>query len=218
MRQKYQNTLTPSSSFLKHKADIPQKVKQVWFPGVHSNIGGGMTDIELSDITLAWMLSQFEPFLDFDEEYIKRTFELNKKKGSQRSYACGNINTKDNNPIYKISGFRVRTPGQYNRANHITGQETDQFLTNTRERIHPSVRIRLASKALGNFGIDDTGSYLADALTSDLTHRWSELLGEHHTLRPGWKLVKNDEKTPIKWDNDFAGSKYYPSEQKVRTP
>merc|ERR1711939_431792 len=40
------------------------KLRQVWFPGVHSNIGGGYDDQELADITLAWMMSQFSPFLD----------------------------------------------------------------------------------------------------------------------------------------------------------
>jgi hypothetical protein len=34
--------------------------EQVWFPGVHSNIGGGYEDRGLSDRTLFWMLSRIE--------------------------------------------------------------------------------------------------------------------------------------------------------------
>ncbi len=34
--------------------------EQVWFPGVHSNIGGGYEDRSLSDRTLFWMLSRIE--------------------------------------------------------------------------------------------------------------------------------------------------------------
>ncbi|MBO6809139.1 DUF2235 domain-containing protein [Thalassospira sp.] len=38
-------------------AKLPDKqiVEQVWFPGVHSNVGGSYDDCRLSDITLDWM-------------------------------------------------------------------------------------------------------------------------------------------------------------------
>jgi hypothetical protein len=35
-----------------------QVVEQVWFPGVHSNIGGGYGDTDLSDLTLRWMMAR----------------------------------------------------------------------------------------------------------------------------------------------------------------
>ncbi|MDR3662663.1 MAG: DUF2235 domain-containing protein [Mycobacterium sp.] len=35
-----------------------QQVEQVWFSGVHSNIGGGYPDHELSDIPLLWMVDR----------------------------------------------------------------------------------------------------------------------------------------------------------------
>lgn len=35
-------------------------VEQVWFPGVHSNVGGGYEDRRLSDIPLRWMLDRIE--------------------------------------------------------------------------------------------------------------------------------------------------------------
>jgi uncharacterized protein (DUF2235 family) len=35
-----------------------QIVEQVWFPGVHSNIGGGYPDRSLADITLEWMIEK----------------------------------------------------------------------------------------------------------------------------------------------------------------
>ena len=35
-------------------------VEQVWFPGVHSNIGGGYDNTGLSDVALHWMLSRIE--------------------------------------------------------------------------------------------------------------------------------------------------------------
>jgi len=35
-------------------------VEQVWFPGVHSNIGGGYEDRRLSDLALRWMLDRID--------------------------------------------------------------------------------------------------------------------------------------------------------------
>lgn len=190
-------------------------MKQVWFPGVHSNVGGGVKDLDISDITLAWMFSQFDKFLDFDSDYIKQTFEINQKKASARPYACGDILVKDQSHIYNISGHRTRTPGQYHRSDPNTGTETDAYLEHTHERIHPSVRVRLASNALGEFGIDDKGEYLASALTHEDAHIWNEILGQQSILRHGWKLVKNDPKNPVAFENDFAGNQNFPADQKV---
>src|SRR6185437_7267744 len=32
------------------------QVQQVWFPGVHSDVGGGYNECELSEITMGWMM------------------------------------------------------------------------------------------------------------------------------------------------------------------
>lgn len=47
---------------------------------MHSNIGGGMDDQQLADITLAWMLSQLGDMLYFDEEYIFEQWEATREK------------------------------------------------------------------------------------------------------------------------------------------
>ncbi len=36
----------------------PPYVSQVWFPGVHADVGGGYRETELSDITLQWMIEE----------------------------------------------------------------------------------------------------------------------------------------------------------------
>jgi len=39
--------------------DEPEgRIKQVWFPGVHSDVGGGYAETGLSDLTLDWMLNE----------------------------------------------------------------------------------------------------------------------------------------------------------------
>jgi len=36
----------------------PDRVRQVWFPGVHGDVGGGYAQTGLSDVALAWMLDE----------------------------------------------------------------------------------------------------------------------------------------------------------------
>ena len=41
--------------------DAREGVEQVWFAGVHADIGGGYKETGLSDLTLAWMLMKLQP-------------------------------------------------------------------------------------------------------------------------------------------------------------
>ncbi len=62
-----------------------QRVEQRWFPGVHSNIGGGYQDSGLSDLTFEWMLNllgEIVHSIKFDEDYIKENVKPN---------ACGEL-------------------------------------------------------------------------------------------------------------------------------
>jgi len=48
-----------------------KNLQQVWFAGVHSNIGGGYPDSGLSDIALLWMVNRaMEQGLVFDSRYL----------------------------------------------------------------------------------------------------------------------------------------------------
>lgn len=49
-----------------------QEMRQVWFSGAHSNIGGGYPDARLSDLTFEWMINMAEARgLEFNPEYLK---------------------------------------------------------------------------------------------------------------------------------------------------
>ena len=55
----------PDGSFRPNDA----QVEQVWFPGVHSDVGGGYQECELSDVTLSWMMHKArENGLSFSSE------------------------------------------------------------------------------------------------------------------------------------------------------
>jgi hypothetical protein len=51
-RREYEATLWNSS----RRPD--QRVEQVWFPGAHSNVGGGYSGDKLADVTLRWMMDR----------------------------------------------------------------------------------------------------------------------------------------------------------------
>ncbi|PRB75432.1 DUF2235 domain-containing protein [Pseudomonas sp. MYb185] len=53
-----------------------QIVEQVWFPGVHSNIGGSYPDSDLSDITLDWMIKRLRTHTGLAIEPHDTTLDL----------------------------------------------------------------------------------------------------------------------------------------------
>jgi uncharacterized protein (DUF2235 family) len=67
-------TFTPTLWQLSPKAveDGSQISEQVWFPGVHSNVGGGYADSGLSDIALQWMIDKARNTgLEFDNDALQ---------------------------------------------------------------------------------------------------------------------------------------------------
>ena len=52
---------------------LGQKVEQVWFAGVHSEVGGGNRDSSLSNLALGWMVDKArECGLAFDEDQVRQ--------------------------------------------------------------------------------------------------------------------------------------------------
>ncbi|KAL8762877.1 MAG: hypothetical protein Q9184_001173 [Pyrenodesmia sp. 2 TL-2023] len=172
----------------------PIILKQVWFPGVHSNIGGSYEDTGLADITLVWMVAQLFPFLDFDLSYIRTqrrlTIDYYREHGMPvRTWGLGKIYSSMAG-IERLAGKKIRTPGRYCETDPRTGKPTEQILTNTEEYIHSSVRVR---KLLGGPGPNDEGTYVPLSLKKwkllgspvDKNVRWVHRhQGEHQLIIP----------------------------------
>ncbi|KAK0711137.1 hypothetical protein B0H67DRAFT_493268 [Lasiosphaeris hirsuta] len=197
------------------------KLRQVWFPGNHSNIGGGWQDACVANMSLAWMMDQLASIgVEFDEATIARIFthleryyreiadnKLNpphtpppitsddpiassEEADNDTGAYCGLFDKvlptmkqwavdpiyKNNDPVrpwalgailssegfmFKVSGYNLRTPGRYKKVDPDTGFPTRAFLEDTNERIHSSVRVRLALKGLG---LNDKHAWTAPAL------------------------------------------------------
>jgi len=141
------------------------KLRQVWFPGVHSNIGGGYDDQGLANLTLAWMAAQMGQFLDLDWEYIVRqeelTFKNYRDRGKRvRPWSFGKIYDSLTG-FYNLGGGATRTPGTYYAVDPETGRKTQRPLRDTHEYIHASARSRVKLKGPG---VDDKGRYDPEAL------------------------------------------------------
>ncbi|KAI1878321.1 uncharacterized protein JN550_000503 [Neoarthrinium moseri] len=161
-------------------------LRQVWFPGSHTNIGGGCSDQGVANITLAWMMDQLSSVgVEFipgtmntlfarNVDYYKSLNPAGEKSSGTVRPCCGAIRLKpkywatkeiyaSNNPIrpwalhkietvesalYDLIGTHRRSPGMYKRVNPNTGRPTAAFLEHTNERVHSSVRARLACHGL----------------------------------------------------------------------
>lgn len=49
-----------------------QTLLQMWFAGVHTDIGGGYAEHDLSDISLTWMIAHTQALLAYDNEYLAK--------------------------------------------------------------------------------------------------------------------------------------------------
>jgi T6SS, Phospholipase effector Tle1-like, catalytic domain len=58
----------------KRGQELAQVVEQVWFPGAHSDIGGGGPETAISDLALNWMIRRVQAHSDlaFDETWLEQ--------------------------------------------------------------------------------------------------------------------------------------------------
>lgn len=150
-------------------------LKQTWFPGSHSGIGGGYDDCQQANISLAWMVSCLEDngggILSFDQNYLNwvqqnaADWYKSQNPPTIRPWGLGTIY---NSSAVKslIAGVEAimpiaRTPGEYHFVDNDTGKQMPNVpLKGTNERIHPCVRIRIDKHGKGLLGVDGATSKL----------------------------------------------------------
>ena len=116
-----------------------QELLQVWFSGGHGDIGGGDTDPRLSNITLAWMISNCtkDNQLEFDLDYFMDNPAPPLEPASTPwATSHGRNETWQLMQYFEALFFGAsnRTPLKY------TDENSDAFYTN--EKIHESVNDR----------------------------------------------------------------------------
>lgn len=101
-----------------------QVLKQCWFSGSHSDVGGGYDDHDLSDIALLWMAANIESMLSLDIGYFECVIEPVAKWGEQEPHdSC---------------------TGVFALAQVINRKLPTKVNESTNEYIHPSVLGRIA--------------------------------------------------------------------------
>lgn len=103
-----------------------QTVEQVWFAGVHSDVGGGYRETGLSDISLKWMMEKAEQLgLEFDSNLVDNPFFLQPDvtQPIHQSYGVG----------YKVLSYL----GSDKCVRNLQGKTDDPPIN---VRIHPSVQ------------------------------------------------------------------------------
>jgi len=147
-----------------------KELKQCWFPGVHSDVGGSYADTDLANLTLTWMVSQLDPHLTINHDYIITQIRLSKESHQRKhqrvpSWGLGLLHNSMKG-FFLLGGSRTRTPMQY-RQQELAGQhgtlvwmffeivdkvksflhvpKADQMpmLVGTNETVHSSARIRM---------------------------------------------------------------------------
>jgi len=63
-----------------------QVLKQCWFAGCHSDIGGGYKEHDLSDMTLFWMVANIENIISIDTKYMFSLLQPNAPWGAQKPH------------------------------------------------------------------------------------------------------------------------------------
>lgn len=132
-----------------------KKLKQCWFPGSHSNIGGSYPDAEVSNLTLAWMISQLEDngkILSFNQDYLDFVQDLANKwyvdnKQPIRPWGFGTLYDSSliTDPVSLVEGIDPidRTPGRYQEIDINSGKPNGTPLKDTNEYVHRCVRERI---------------------------------------------------------------------------
>jgi uncharacterized protein (DUF2235 family) len=83
--------------------DRGQVLRQVWFPGVHSNVGGGYEEHGLSDVALAWMAAQVADLIAIDTDYLRDKRDLRNGWGMGKLYDSAG-------PAWELRGTKARQP------------------------------------------------------------------------------------------------------------
>lgn len=108
--------------------------------------------------------------------------------------------------LYTLAGFNLRTPGLYRKIDIETGFTSIAFLEDTNERIHSSVRVRLAT---GGLGLNDGGLWTAPALKG----RWRPRRTDTNYVDPiprsrrTWEQVKEVRAHDVAADPEHHGDR-----------
>lgn len=179
-RVKFEPCLWEATDDERREDESTDRVKQVWFPGVHSDVGGGYPVSGLSDTTLLWMAGEARASgLVFDQRLLDVYVECGKPAEPNDSL------TTAYRVLNATSRLRMRFSGGARRFTH-GWRRLDP--PPTLERTERAVGVRVASTAARKFRDDPDYRHpnLAEfaALTGQFRDRELEVVPRPRTTVP----------------------------------
>lgn len=108
--------------------------------------------------------------------------------------------------IHWLGGNETRTPGQYKQTDPHMEHDTNQFLLDTNERVHSSVRIRLTC---GGLGLNDQSIWSCAALSNWRLRRTNTKYKDPVPRNPTWGMNGGDpDKYAGRRPNEKEGDRY----------
>jgi hypothetical protein len=173
--------------YINSPSDVPAtaiNLKQTWFPGAHTNVGGGYADQALADLTLSWMVDLCRPYLDFSEGYINDTVvflnhypgkpskprEAQAKKDGAYDYKCQPWGTGVAIDSYKGGSTwtkQSRTPGEYAKDEKTVGATNERMHSSVRARWDANLKPEWRPRSLKNFDHETTSDGGVDWVKKD---------------------------------------------------
>ena len=137
----------------------PERVKQVWFEGAHSDVGGGYAETGLSDTALLWMASEASrEGLVFDKPLLDEY-----------------VNSRSEDVLHSSMKWFYRVSNLRERIRPRPKEERGVFTRSSRNLDAPGSGVMLSSSALDHFSADTT-RYRPDNLDAFVTRRSREEL------------------------------------------
>ena len=135
----------PTNTPTRRLDQVPRWLKQVWFPGCHSDIGGSYLESEsrLSDIALSWMVEELQECvpeilinetllqifgdhrgLQHEERWMSEAFKLAWKKKPRYVYEDGELHQSvfdrfDSGPVPIVDEVKLYRPEQLKSHNRL---------------------------------------------------------------------------------------------------
>ncbi|KXH28422.1 hypothetical protein CSAL01_10685 [Colletotrichum salicis] len=160
------------------RSNTNTQLRQVWFPGCHSNVGGGSDSQQISKIALGWMADQLTSVgVEFSSCEMQRIFSTISHGDNIRPWGLGEITSPTslvttgldrawNTITAPYHAYHGQFAESSARTPHFYRDESDggekKVLTHTKELVHPCVRVRYLYNGLG---LDDKAEWRCNALT-----------------------------------------------------
>jgi len=178
-----------------------QALKQVWFGGAHSDVGGGYEHHELSDLPLFWMAGEIQSFVAIDLDYLIHTCHKNPNQPWGQAQPHNSLDEEPNPITRAVYGHETRL-----ESGHITPDaifhESLRLAPTVLTCIEPE-RVITFNDLRGKFGKDWVPTYAPlNDFEKKCKEQWGKLAPSAHAPLANEKFSKQE--TPQGFVSELA--------------